>query len=100
MKISIFAEAAEYARIHTPYEKNVLIAPIETWPEIGFSHPSFPRYPVLFVTRTGYIPYATKTEILRRGNANLFLLGGEAQISEWVAYALSALTKGFVFRRL
>ncbi len=95
---NIFAEAAEYAIIHAPFDMNLLIISIERLPEIGMEIMALPQYPVLYVTRTGYIPYATKSEIMRRGSANLILLGGEESISEWVAYVLSTLTKGRVYR--
>lgn len=93
-----FTEAAAYARIYAPFELNIQIAPIERLPEIGMDIMALSKYPVLYVTRIGYIPFATKSEIMRRCTANLFLLGGEESISEWVAYALSTLTKGKVYR--
>lgn len=96
----IFSEAAYYARIYDPYGMNLLIAPVEGLPEIGKELAVLPQLPVLYVTRTGYIPYATKSEIIRRRAANLFVLGGEEHVSEWVVYVLSTLTRGRVFRIL
>lgn len=95
---NIFQQAAEYTKIHAPYNMDLLIASAELLPEICKSIQAAPQLPVLYVTRLGYIPNATKTEIIRRGKANLFLLGGEESISEWVAYALSTFTKGKVYR--
>ena len=95
---NIFEEAAQYARIRLPHEKNLLIVPIEKLHEAGKEVPNLPRYPLLYVTKLGYIPYATKAEIIRRTDPNLFLLGEEEAISGWVAYALSTLTQGRVFR--
>lgn len=98
MKPNIFEEAAQYARIRAPYEKNLLIVPVEKLREAAKEVASLPRYPVLYVTKLGYIPCATKAEIIRRTDPNLFLLGGKEAISGWVAYALSTLTQGRVFR--
>jgi hypothetical protein len=93
-----FEEAADYARIYQPFEMNLLIVPIHRLPEIYDEIMILPKFPVLYVTRTGYVPYATKSEIIRRERANLFLLGGEESISEWVEYVLSTFTKGGVYR--
>jgi hypothetical protein len=97
---NIFEQAAEYARFHDPVGMNVLIASAERLPDILREIAGALRLPVLYVTGTGYVPFATKTEIIRRGTANLLLLGGEESISEWVAYVLSTFTKGRVYRIL
>jgi hypothetical protein len=98
MRRNIFAEAADCAQFHAPFAPCLLIAPVE-----GVSAPlekitELLPFPVLYITATGYIPYATKAEIMRRRAVNLILLGGEDGISDWVAYALSTLTSGNVYR--
>jgi hypothetical protein len=95
---NIFVQAAEYSRTRDPFAKWLLIIPFEGLPATYRDlFPLFP-YPVLYVTAVGYIPYATKSEIVRRRDANLVVLGGEENVSEWVVYALSTLTKGRVYR--
>lgn len=96
MIASIFAQAAQYARLSA--EHNVLIVPVERIQKAVSKMKSLQQFPALYVTNFGYIPYATKMEIIRRRDANLWLLGGEEDISEWVAYALGTLTKGKVYR--
>ncbi|MDQ6417886.1 hypothetical protein RB620_00410 [Paenibacillus sp. LHD-117] len=98
MQKNIFMEAAEYARRWAPNERSLLIFPVEKLEELTKIKTTLPRYPVLYVTKTSYIPYATKAEILRRKDPNLFLIGGTDMISEWVAYVLTTLTKGQVYR--
>lgn len=98
MNNNIFEQAAQYARICLPHEKNILIVPVDKRSLNGVDIASLPRYPVLYVTDLGYIPYATKMEILRRNHPNLFLVGGKDDISEWVEYVLSTFTKGRIYR--
>jgi hypothetical protein len=95
---NIYSEAANYAKMWAPFERNLLIISVEKLQETQMQLVNLPRYPVLNVTKTGYIPYATKIEILRRRNPNLFLVWGSDDISEWVAYVLTTLTKGQVYR--
>lgn len=96
---NLFDQAAYHARIHVPHAINMLIVSIESlddesWKIVNKALP----FPFLLVTKYGCIPNATRAEILRRKHPNLFLLGGEEQISEWVEYVLRTLTKGSVFR--
>ncbi len=96
MIANIFEQAAHYARISP--EKNILIIPVEEQEKAAKEMKNLPRFPILYVTKIGYVPYSTKMEIIRRRDANLFLLGGKEHISEWVAYVLGTLTKGKVYR--
>ncbi len=96
MIANIFEQAAHYARLSA--EKNILIVPVEQMEKAAKEMKNLPRFTTLYVTKIGYVPYATKMEIIRRKDANLFLLGGIEDISEWVAYVLGTLTKGKVYR--
>jgi hypothetical protein len=98
MRRNIFAEAAECAKFCAPFAPCLLIAPVGAVSAPLGKIPELLPFPVLYVTATGYIPYATKAEIVRRRSVNLILLGGEDNISGWVAYALSTLTSGNVYR--
>ncbi|XEC93793.1 hypothetical protein AB6A23_20930 [Paenibacillus tarimensis] len=98
MNTAIFREAADYARFYDPHGMNLLIAPIVGLPEAGRLAAFSLRIPLLYVTGTGYVPHATKSEIIRRGSANLFVLGGEELVSDWVVYVLSTFTGGRVYR--
>ncbi|MEB3102568.1 hypothetical protein [Ferviditalea candida] len=96
---NLFELAAYHARTLDPRAKDMLIVSIESledesWKLVNKALP----LPFLLVTKYGYIPNATREEILRRKDPNLFLLGGGEQISEWVEYVLRTLTKGSVFR--
>lgn len=91
--------AAEFAEMQAaPNERNLLIVPIEKRAETGPILSAFPGYPVLYVSKLGAVPEAVRSEILRRNHPNLWLLGGTDAISEWVAYSLSTLTNGAVYR--
>lgn len=98
MQLNIFMEAASHAETIAPYEKKLMIIPAEKKDEIFSEFPNLFQYPFLYVTQLGYVPYATKKEILRRREADLFLFGGDDAISEWVSYILATLTEGKVYR--
>lgn len=98
MQLNIFMEAASHAETIAPYEKKLMIIPAEKRDEIFSEFPNLFQYPFLYVTQLGYVPYATKKEILRRREADLFLFGGDDAISEWVSYILATLTEGKVYR--
>lgn len=98
MNWNLFEQAAAHAMQWAPDEPNLLIIPVESLRRRDLNLNCLPRYPVLYVTGVGYVPLATKREILRRRNPNLFLLGDKKDISEWVAYVLSTLTSGGVYR--
>lgn len=98
MKSNFFLKEAEKAKLTAPNENDFLIIPMEKRKEVLGQKHSFPSCPILYVTRFGYIPYSTKVEIIRRKNADLLLVGGTDEISEWVAYALATLTEGKVYR--
>jgi hypothetical protein len=96
MIANIFEQAAHYARFSA--QTNILIIPVEQMEKAVKEMKNLPQFPVLYVTKIGYVPYATKMEIIRRRDPNLFLLGGKGEISEWVAYVLQTLTKGKMYR--
>lgn len=96
---NLFEQAAYHARIHVPHAKNLLIVSIESLDDASWDlvRKILP-FPFLIVTKYGFVPHATREELLRRDHPNLFLFGGREQISEWVEYVLRTLTKGAVFR--